>query len=186
MRDAAAGGVTAPSPSATAARTVSRSPRAFRSPGGATPAGGEAAALAEPKGLPAYETLRDKFIFVAGEWRQVRKVGPRRTSAAAVIFKPPDSAGQLPDEKWELATALKVFDTAVIHDALQHQMSVPCRRAAGSRRAPSHAISGPGLLAAAALSYSWRAAAHPPAGGLVLCSGGRPFIQAYPQPLSLA
>ena len=75
--------------------------------------------------MPAYETLRDKFIFVAGEWRQVRKVGPRRTSAAAVIFKPPDSAGQLPDEKWELATALKVFDTAVIHDALQHQMSVP-------------------------------------------------------------
>ena len=38
----------------------------------------------------------------------------------------------------------------------------PCRRAAGSRRAPSHAISGPGLLAAAASSYSWRAAAHPP------------------------
>ena len=122
---AAPGGVAAPSPSAAAAGTVSRSPCARRSPGGATPAGGEAAALAEPKGLLGFESLRGQFIFVSGEWRQVRKVGPKQTSAAAVIFKLPNSAGKLPEEKWEVAPVLQVFDTAAILEALEYQKSDP-------------------------------------------------------------
>lgn len=124
MRDAA-GGAAASSPSAAAARTVAKSsPRAFRSPGGATP-GAVAAATAEPNGPQGLDELRGEFVFWDGMWRQVVAAGPKQTTAVAVTFLPPDSAGQLPDEKWEVATVKKVFGTADFLDALQHQKAVP-------------------------------------------------------------
>ena len=164
---AAAGGVAATSPSAAAAGTVSRSPCARRSPGGATPAGGEAAALAEPKGLPAYESLRNEFIFVAGMWRQVRKVGPRQTSAAAVTFKPSNSGGNLPDEKWEVAPVLQVFDTTTILEALEYQKS---HRSASWEHAVSEHSQG--VLSCMALNAASASSGSPCGGGPGGSGGG--------------
>ena len=115
----------APSPSPAAAGTVSRSPCARRSPGGATP-GAMAAATAEPNDGPqGRDELRGQFVFWAGMWRQVVAAGPKQTTVVAITFRPPDSAGRLPDEKWEVGTVKKVFATADILAQLQHQKAVP-------------------------------------------------------------
>ena len=159
MRDAA-GGAAASSPSAAAARTVAKSsPRAFRSPGGATP-GAVAAATAEPNGPQGLDELRGEFVFWDGMWRQVVAAGPKQTTAVAVTFRPPDSAGQLPDEKWEVATVKKVFGTADFLDALQHQKAVPAD-------SWEHAVSehSRGVQSCMALNAASRSLGFPSGGG---------------------